>query len=78
MSPADYPFLTHDSYIDCTASVDHFDYVTIEAQLLIDITRIKDDLTPATKREIIAAVRSAPTVTNERKRLIAEALQQDQ
>lgn len=73
---ADYDFLDHDSYIDCSQVIDVFDEDEIRQQLLGELSRIKGQLTQMTRREIIRVVQSARTISAHHKRLIIEALQQ--
>ncbi len=74
MNSLDYPFLDHDSYIDCARARDAFAYEDIECQIVDDPTRIKGELTPNTKSEVLNAVRSACTLSRHHKRLIQAAL----
>jgi len=74
ITASDYPFLKHDSYINCAKVIKHFDRQLIEEQLLDDLNRIKGELKPDTRNEIIRAVDNAKTISPKHKELIMNAL----
>lgn len=63
ISASDYDFLHHDSYINCSQARKEFDLAQILSQLEADITRLKCELKPDTKHDIITKVRNAPTLS---------------
>jgi hypothetical protein len=71
---ADYPFLDHDSFADCSRVIEQVSEDVIRAQILADVSRLKGALTPATKTEIVRAVQGAKTISRHHKDLIANAL----
>ncbi len=72
---ADHPFLTHDSFIDCSQVITGLDDDTIRQQVLNDLGRVKGELGADAKRAVIQAVASATTITPKHKELICGALQ---
>jgi hypothetical protein len=73
LNASDYPFLEHDSYVNCV-EVKSVSKAEIERQILQDIGRIKGELNATTKREIIRVVQTARTINARHKRLVIEAL----
>ena len=71
---AEYAFLDHDSYLDCSEVVDSFDESAIIRQLTGDLQRIKGTLNPATKVQIITVVKQAVTLNAVEKTAIIGAL----
>jgi hypothetical protein len=71
---ADYDFLDHDSFIDCSNVIDSIDGLEIINQIGKDLSRLKGELNKATKILIIAAVQTAKTVSPYHKKLIIGAL----
>ena len=76
LKAAEYAFLSHDSFVDCSR-VYWFDSKEISAQLLVDANRVKGELSAASRAKITHAVQSASTLSPLHKRLIAKALGQD-
>lgn len=76
LGASDYSFLSHDSFIDCSRVIDHFDCSAIRDQLVNDIGRIKGELHRDTRREIIQVVQVARTVSPHHKRLIVQSLKE--
>jgi len=73
---AEYDFLDHDSYINCSQVVDVLTEAEILHQISTDIRRIQGELTERTKRAIIRVVGSAKTIDKRTKRRIIHALQE--
>jgi len=70
----DYDFLDHDSFINCSEVYDSLESSEIINQIYLELGRIKGELSVTTKRQIIAVVRDAKTVSANHKRLIIDAL----
>ena len=70
----DYPFLSHDSYIDCSNVIDEFDLSEIKRQLELDMGRLKGAVTDATRKEILVAVNRARTISLRHKKMILQSL----
>ncbi len=66
IEPSDYPFLEHNSYINC-ADVEYFEKDKIAAQLLSDKDRDKGTLKQETKNKILKVVKDPKTITISRK-----------
>lgn len=74
LSAADYGFLTHDSYLDCSNVIDCIDQNVIAHQVTRDIGRIKGDLNGATRARVVEVVRQAKTISPRHKAAIEDAL----
>ena len=74
LSVSNYPFLEHDSFINCSEVIDAFDETDIKNQLLSDLGRIKGELNVDTKQAIIQVVQKAKTISKQHKTLIINAL----
>lgn len=72
---ADYDFLRHDSFLDCSEVIAHFDEAGIRSQLEDDLTRAKGPLSPADLGRIVSVVQAATTISPADKRLIINSLQ---
>jgi len=73
----DYDFLEHDSYINCAEVRDDFDELEIRNQILVDVGRIRGELNPITKREIIEVVKDSKTISKYHMKLIIDSLKCD-
>ena len=73
LKAADYSFLKHDSYLDCSQVIALAD-VQVREQLSNDMSRIGDRLTTVTSEQIICAVQNAPTISPKHKHMIETAL----
>ena len=72
---SDHAFLDHDSHINCAKPADIFDSVDeIEDQLRKDVTRIRGEITQATKADIVQAAMNSRLLTPDQKNAIAAAL----
>lgn len=71
---ADYPFLQYDSYLDCRTVIDVLDTDDILDQLTETPSRLVGELTPTTKAQIVRVIASAPTVSEDHRNLIRQAL----
>ena len=74
---ADYPFLDHDSWVDCTGAIGIEDLPrdSLERQILADMQRIKDpQLSSAKLDEIPDAVAVSPGILPRDRNLIVAAL----
>lgn len=76
LGAADYDFLNHDSYINCSEVIDFFDEDEIKQQILGELSRIKGELTQTAKREIVQAVKRARMISKWHKELIIQALEE--
>ena len=70
---ANYEFLLHDSYINCF-QVFHMDKDEIVSQIILDMDRIKGELSLEDKEKVIEAVSLADTLAPRDKRLIIQGL----
>ncbi len=75
MNAADYGFLDHDSYIDCSKVITDFDLAEIRRQLLDDVGRIRGELSAGDRARIVRVVRDATTLSPLHKRIVLESLQ---
>ena len=71
---ADYDWLRHDSYIDCSNVIENLELATITSQMVNDTNCIKGELNADTCSQIVAAVQAAKTITRKHKRVIVGAL----
>lgn len=71
---ADYDWLRHDSYIDCSQAIDRVELGTITDQVAADVTCVKGVLSAFTCTDIVAAVQVAKTISRAHKMAIVEAL----
>jgi len=71
-----YNFLSHDSFMDCSEVINRFGEEAIINQILSDVGRIKGKISRAMKREVVAVVKKARTITPADKELIIQALKQ--
>lgn len=71
---ADYDWLRHDSYIDCSKVIEDLDLATITSRMVDDMNGIKGELDADTCSRIVAVVQAARTVSKNHKRAIVEAL----
>jgi hypothetical protein len=75
LSVADYGFLDHDSFADCSKVLDSFGKQDLEQQLLsTSVARIKGELNGKTKEQIARVVQKAKTISPKHKALIVRAL----
>lgn len=74
LSPRDYPFLEHDSFLDCSNVINSLDEDAIRNQLLADLSRLKGEVHQRTKAQIIEAVRRSRTVSEADRELIVHSL----
>jgi hypothetical protein len=74
LKAADYPFLRHDSFLDCSEVKRFAGPGAITEQLLADLSRIQGELTEATRHSILAVVRSSKTLSKVHQRAIEAAL----
>lgn len=74
MSVANYGFLAHDSYVNCSEVIDSLNRTEVEEQILADINRIKGELDQAIKHTIMEAVQGSKTISPIYKKLIVGAL----
>jgi len=70
----DYPFLAHDSYVDCSNVIDVFDISAIKKQLVSDLGRLKGTITEETKSQILVAVTKARTISLHHKKMVIKSL----
>ena len=75
LSAAQYSFLEHDCFIDCSRVIEEFDYQNIRQQLLQDVTRVRGELDAQAKAMIVQVVQASRTVSPYHKRLLIQALQ---
>lgn len=74
LSPSDYPFLQHDSYLDCHTVIDALTEKDILNQLTASPGRFVGELTGATKAEVLRVIATAPTVSDAHRTIICRAL----
>lgn len=74
LSAANYEFLRHDSYINCSQVVDDFSLDDIVGQVMADFNRLKVDLNESDKLAVHSAVSAARTISLEDKLQILPAL----
>lgn len=72
---SDYPFLDHDSVLNCGEVIIEFDEAGIRQQVEAEVGRLRGELNATTKADIIGVVQVAKTLSPNDKRLIIEALQ---
>lgn len=73
VSPRSLPFLTHDSFIDCSDLIVQ-DRSWLEPQLAIDPSRDKGPATPGILIQMLRAIRSSPKVSPRDKEAVSLAL----
>lgn len=71
---ADYDFLRHDSFLDCSKTFDSMSRDEIVGQLVADFSRIKGELSVAARGKVLGAVRQARTISAAHKRRILAVL----
>jgi len=69
-----YPFLDHDSHLNCTEVIEGFDWDTIIDHLLVKGDDYKGELLKDDIVEVLVAVNSTKTISNFDKKLIMDAL----
>jgi len=74
LSPTDYPFLRHVSYLDCRAVVDALDDEDILAQVTASPSRFVGELAEATKADVLRVIAAAPTISEAHRAVIRQAL----
>lgn len=74
LSPNDYAFLQHDSYLDCHTVIDALDEKDILSQLTESPARFVGILTDATKTQVLRIIATAPTISDAHRSAIAQAL----
>lgn len=72
----EHPFLKHHSFIDCT-EVQKIALSDVYEQIERDISRLKDEINPQVREQIIAAVKFAKTLSAKQKTGILSALEVD-
>lgn len=70
----DYPFLSHDSYLDCSNPITEMTRNEIVGQVRSDLDRIIGVLNDITLAEVIEVVNSARTISQDQKRRIISYL----
>lgn len=73
-SVGEYSFLHHDSYIDCSKLVDNLDIDYVVDYILSNKKEYKGDVRNKEVQKIIKAVNTAPTISDDDKELIIDAL----
>lgn len=71
---ADHDFLSHDSFLDCSQTVDSMSREEIVGQLVADLSRIKGELSGAARSQALEAIGRARTISDIHKRRILAAL----
>ncbi|MGD9498554.1 MAG: hypothetical protein AB7Y46_19835, partial [Armatimonadota bacterium] len=74
LSPAEYPFLDHTSYLDCRVVVDALDEKEILRQLTASPSRFVGEQTEATRAQVLRVIAAAPTVSDAHRTVITHAL----
>jgi len=73
MAVSDYPFLDHDSFINCAEAIESVTQDAISAQLSGPGGTMEGDLSPDTIAAILRAAESATTLSEDHKQLIHKA-----
>lgn len=73
----DHGFLAQDSFLDCTQAIRQIGVEQMENQLALDLSNIKEMITPREQEAIVYAVTASRTLTPREKRWITEALHPD-
>ena len=74
LKATDYPFLRHDSFLDCAEVRRFADPEAVAGQLVADLTRTKGELTEDTVGSLLGIVRASRTLSRVHKRAIEAAL----
>jgi len=74
LDPADYSFLDHESWLDCSRVINQFDDEEIVNQVMQDSGRVKGPLKRSTKDQVARAVERARTISTADKSLIVSSL----
>ncbi len=68
---ADYDWLRHDSYIDCSHVIEDIELPTIIDQMVNDTNCVKGELNADTCSQIVAVVQAAQTISRKHKEAIS-------
>jgi hypothetical protein len=63
LNASDYPFLDHDSFLDCSKAYNLADDTEVAGQLVADLNRIKGEIRPDDRRHVIELVRSSHSLS---------------
>ncbi len=62
LSAADYAFLQHDSYLDCSKGYSIDCDTDVSGQLVCDLSRIKGELCCADRQSVVTTIRTSATI----------------
>jgi len=71
---SDYPFLHHDSWLDCSEVIDSVSVTTLARELARKIAEYRDHLNPGTRASIAEAVSNAHTIMEWHRGIIVAAI----
>jgi hypothetical protein len=74
LAASDYPFLVHDSFLDCSKAYSLADDLSMTGQLVSDVSRIKGDLSPDDRRRVAELVRGSRALSLRIRRAIEAEL----
>ena len=71
---SDYPFLDHDSWLDCSEIIDSVSVTTLARELARKTAVYRDDISPRTRASISEAVANAHTIMDWHRGIIVAAI----